>query len=87
MAFEAVVEDQSEHPDSSVERRQVLRVQHTGYDVTGQRVAHRGRQRPATSGSGRSRAVVGDQKANEFGEGRGANDAALEDRSEQLYVV
>jgi len=67
----------------------VRRVQHTGYDVIGQRLAHRRRQRLTTSGSGfaGSGGVIGDEESDEFSEGRGSNDATLEDRSQQLNVV
>jgi len=62
------------------------RQSHTGNDVIGQRLAHGRRQRPITaSGSGDRR--VGDEEADEFDERRGADEAALEDRSQQLDVV
>jgi len=81
VAVEAVVEQQTDDSDSPVERCQVRRVQHTGYDVVGQRLAHSRRQRLAASGSGWSR-VLGDEKLDDFDERRSADEAALEDRSE-----
>ena len=81
-SVETVADDQGDESDAPVERRQVRPVQHARYRVVAQRSPHRCRQRAA-----RPRALASGQEASEFDERRGADDAALEQRGEQLDVI
>ena len=85
-SVETVADDQGDESDAPVERRQVRPVQHARYRVVAQRSPHRCRQRAARPRRLR-RALAGGQEASEFDERRGADDAALEQRGEQLDVI